>query len=141
MTCDRLHALTLIAYLQLCHWSATCIHILSYVLLFSYLFVLLSCILLHWYSVAYVTCYLIIFYICSCSYYHICTWFLLHEFFPLYTHTHYGRILTTLDLHVQLLDDCSNVQVFVGTVRNARSWTLSLSLIPVYLHFILVMIL
>ena len=31
----------------------------------------------------------------------------------LFTHTHYGRVLTTLGLHVQILDDCFNVQVFV----------------------------
>ena len=29
----------------------------------------------------------------------------MHELFPLYTHTHHGRVLTTLDLHVQILDD------------------------------------
>jgi len=28
----------------------------------------------------------------------------MHELFPLYTHTHHGRVLTTLDLHVQILD-------------------------------------
>ena len=28
---------------------------------------------------------------------------LMHELFPLYTHTHYGRVLTTLNLHVQIL--------------------------------------
>ena len=30
---------------------------------------------------------------------------LMHELFSLYTHTHHGRVLTTLDLHVQILDD------------------------------------
>ena len=60
--------------------------------------------------------------------------------FPLYTHTHYGRVLTTLGLHVQLLDGCSNVQMFDETVRLARSLG-PLPLILVYLHFILDIIL
>ena len=58
----------------------------------------------------------------------------------LFTHTHYGRVLTTLGLHVQLLDGGSNVQVFDETVRLARSLG-PLPLILVYLHFILVIIL
>jgi len=33
---------------------------------------------------------------------------------PFYTHTHHGRVLTTLDLHVQILD---GLQVFVEDVR------------------------
>ena len=41
--------------------------------------------------------------------------------FSLYTHTHHGRVLTTLDLHVQILDACSIVQVFDETVHIARS--------------------
>ena len=44
----------------------------------------------------------------------------------LYTHAHHGRVLTTLDLHVQILDVCSIVQVFDETVRLARNWTLFL---------------
>ena len=92
VTCDRLHALTLIAYLQLCHLSATCIHVFIICITVQLSIVLFSLS------------------ICSCSYYYICTWFLLHELVPLYTHTHYGCVLTTLSLHVQLLDGCSNVQ-------------------------------
>ena len=46
----------------------------------------------------------------------------------LFTHTHYGRVLTTLGLHVQLLDDCLIVQVFDELVHFAESWTLSPSL-------------
>ena len=92
VTCDRLHALTLIAYLQLCHLSATYIHVFIISVTVQLFIVLFSLS------------------ICSCSYYYICTWFLLHELFPLYTHTHHGRVLTTLDLHVQILDGCSNVQ-------------------------------
>jgi len=53
---------------------------------------------------------------------------LLHELF-LYTHTHHGRVLTTLDLHVQILDDCSIVQVFDETAHNARSLSPSLFLV------------
>ena len=60
-------------------------------------------------------------------YYYLCTVYL-HELFPLYTHTHYGRVLTTLGLHVQLLDDCFIIQVFDELVHIARSWTLSPSL-------------
>ena len=38
VTCDRLHVLTLIAYLQLCQCLLPVFMFLSYVLLFSYLF-------------------------------------------------------------------------------------------------------
>ena len=67
------------------------------------------------------SCYLVLSVIC---YYYLCTVYL-HELFPLHTHSP-GRVLTTLDLHVQILDDCSNVQVFDEIVRLARNWTLFL---------------
>ena len=73
VTCDRLHALTLIAYLQLCHLSATCIHV---VIMFI--------------TVLLFICYLV-FLPAVISYYYICTWFLLHELFPLYTHSLWSR--------------------------------------------------
>ena len=47
----------------------------------------------------------------------------LHELFPLYTHTHHGRVLTTLDLHVQILDDC----FCCADVRCAHIYARSLS--------------
>jgi len=83
-------------------------------------------------------CYMVSF-ICSCSYYYLCTLFLLHELFPLYTHTHYGRVLTTLDLHVQILDDCSNVQVLDEAIHIARSLG-PLLLILVLLHFLFLLL-
>ena len=68
---------------------------------------------------------------------------------PLYTHS-LGRFLTTLDLHVQILDADSIVQMYDETVRLARNQTLSFdsgilsflyscyySLIPVYHHWLL----
>ena len=95
---------------------------LSYVLLFSYLL----CYVVFLPAVVLIIIYAHGFFCTSC--------------FPLYTHTHYGRVLTTLGLHVQLLDGCSNVQVFDETVCLARSLG-PLPLILVYLHFILVVIL
>ena len=48
----------------------------------------------------------------------------------LYTHTHHGRVLTTLDLHVQILDGLFPVvQVFDETVHYARSLSSSLFLV------------
>jgi len=104
---DRLSIVILIAYLQL---SSTCIHIIT-ICVTAQIFILLFGLCIY-----------------SCSYYYICTLFLLHELFPLYTHTHYGRVLTTLGLHVQLLDDGLIVQVFDELVHIARSWTLSPSI-------------
>jgi len=69
------------------------------------------------------SCYLVLSVIC---YYCLCT--VICTSFSLYTHTHHGRVLTTLDLHVQILDDCLIVQVFDEMVHIARSWTLSPSL-------------
>ena len=59
---------------------------------------------------------------------------------PFYTHTHsLGRFLTTLDLHVQILDACFYCQVFDETVRFVKSWSFSLfdSGILIFLAFIL----
>ena len=42
---------------------------------------------------------------------------------PFYTHTHHGRVLTTLDLHVQILD---GLQMFVEAVCFAISWSFCL---------------
>jgi len=47
------------------------------------------------------------------------------ELFPLHTHSP-GRFLTTLDLHVQILELVSIVQVYDETVRFAKSWSFSL---------------
>ena len=69
------------------------------------------------------SCYLVLSVIC---YYCLCT--VICTSFSLYTHTHHGRVLTTLNLHVQILDDCLIVQVFDEMVHIARSWTLSPSL-------------
>jgi len=99
---DRLPIVTLIAYLQL---SSTCIHIVT-ICVTAQIFILL-----------FGLC------ICSCSYHIVSS----PRVPSLYTHTHYGRVLTTLGLHVQLLDGCSNVQVFDELVHFA-SWTLSPSL-------------
>ena len=50
----------------------------------------------------------------------------MHEFFSLHTHSP-GRFLTTLDLHVQILDALFLLcRCSYETVRFARSWTLSL---------------
>ena len=48
----------------------------------------------------------------------------MHELSPLHTHS-LGHFLTTLDLHVQILDACSIVQMYDETVRLARNRTLS----------------
>ena len=82
---------------------------LSYVLLFSYLF-----------SLFYLQLLLLLFmHLVSSA----------RAVSPLHTHTHYGRVLTTLGLHVQLLDGCSNAQgstrlfVLRGTGRSFfRFW-------------------
>ena len=87
------------------------------------LFMLLSDIL----QFSYLSCYLVS-YICSCSSYYFMHIVYMHEFFPLHTHSP-GRFLMTLDLHVQILDACSIVQVFNETIHIARSLSLSLILV------------
>ena len=64
----------------------------------------------------------------------LCTLFICTSF-SLYTHS-LGRFLTTLDLHVQILDACSIVQVFDEMVRFARSWTLCLLILVFFPFFI-----
>ena len=45
---------------------------------------------------------------------------------PFYTHTHHGRVLTTLDLHVQILD---GLQVFDETVASRIAGASSYSIL------------
>ena len=68
-------------------------------------------------------------YICSCSYYYLCTLFFCTSYFPFYTHTHHGRVLTTLGLHVQILDGwfplcrCS-LRLYASRIAIASSYSL-----------------
>ena len=108
--------LTLIAYLQLCHLSATCIHVFI-ICVTVQLFIAL-------FSLS----------ICSCSYYYICTLFFCTSSFP-FTHT-----LTMVAFWRPWI--CTSrywtivfiVQVFDETIHIARS--LSPSLILVFSSFL-----
>ena len=57
--------------------------------------------------------------------------------FPLYTHTHYGRVLTTLGLHVQLLDDVSLCRCSMSwyTLRGVRHSLPLFILVPLFLLY------
>ena len=80
------------------YFDISCLFAIVTVVFYLY-FVLLSDML----QFSYLSCYSVVLYLqfILLPYAHV----LMHELFPLYTHTHHGRVLTTLDLHVQILDD------------------------------------
>ena len=107
MTYASLHIQISVACLQLWQLSYIFIHVVIrytsvqlFIMLFSFLYLQLFLLLLY----------------AHCLY---------AELFPLHTHSP-GRFLTTLDLHVQILELVSIVQVYDETVRFVKSWSFSL---------------
>ena len=117
MTCDRLHALTLIAYLQLCQLSSTCIHVVIICVTVQLLILL--------FSLFYLQLFLLL-------YMHMVS--SARVLSPLHTHSLWSRSDDPGFARPDIGRFVSIVQMFVALIYNARSLSPSLFWYPHYLY-------